>query len=1388
MVAGMLMPLRDLRAIYEVLFRDGVIVAKKDKRPQTKHPEVESVSNLQVIRAMGSLKSRGFVKETFAWRHFYWYLTNEGIVYLRDYLHLPAEIVPASLQRVRKPTATLAIAHRAARVQSVEGPTSYVPKPGRRGEAESQEAVAERQGYRHKMMGTRERERETYSDRTPRFRGRPLAAEPVRPKASWEVEDQPQPLFRKGNGFRSEAAVMEESRVKTISPQQHDVRSERPVTMSQERKVYEVQKEKAPSVQVQRAALKQEVSQTTLTSVSSEKALPLTVAAEATGAATSKIPAEPFASKTNKEKLKIDDETTSIKSGRMVSSHLEITTLSEKKIKEENTTKAVVAPIKSAKVKATSEMVTDNVRPQTVTTTTAAQVTSKPLSDTVSAVLTTSLNKDVKEEKTKKVTVDPVKPAEIKAASETTADEVKPNTLITMAASQEISKPLSASPVNTAPAIKDVKGEKAEKVILDPVKPAVVKPKLETAIDKVKPQAVITVAAAQETSKLRTDTVTAAPIIATPVIKDVKEEMIERVIKDAVKSVEVKAKPEAATEKVKAQAVITVTASESSKPHTDIANATPVSTAPVKKDVKKEKTERGIKVPVESAEVKAKAEAATDKVKAQVVNTMAALESSEPHTDTSTATPVITTPAKKDIKEEKLKKAKANEESVKPAEVRTPAESKIDPGRAKKTAKLTATQDTTTPPPASTTSEPVLPTAAVKESSKVIVTQEAVDAKVTTVNLSAPQKTAMLSESSILGVKTILSTTTLSAPITITECTKPSQGKAPGMEMITKQDKTDVKVLPPVEKEEKLVPVETPRVKVQGPSLAQKDSASAQSQNGTTTEAITETKELVEGRSKSKKKKKKSPSEMSKSIRAEEQLDSKLEEEKILTDKLCKEEAENTLQPTPVITSESLTVCTSKESEKDVDGVEIKEVPQRTDEEPVMEVLKQTAKQSISEAASLPLDQIPAVPPVELPNNAQVKEKVVDSTVSKKTQGPIGSKDQLQAKLPHMEPLKSEEITVTKVETVMVQKITQVEIKQVSSKPEEKILAPLTESEKLIVETKSHISAEKTAEESSKGRKKGKGRKQVQAPASDTINTKPVFMPEAETSPSTNITSLPRDSPVMASELSVPPKMTPERMCIEETGQAAAVLSEAPVDKGEVEPAPLCAKKIKREVPKPKTSSTVREAHAAGELASAAPVVTAEAAVAQAQASPLAKQEEPPKVAQHSASQAAERSTGKKLSVSKASEQEEEKKRDLEKDTPSATATPAAAQPDQPHLGDTCDSANPDTDEAAMKRKIVVVEEIVEVKQLISPQATGEQSPPPPVQHEAEGEELDLDVLEAIAIERALLSGAAGVKVQGAAPDEDWDHSLEEPEEKTWPNFIEGLFAYVPTGLLPISS
>jgi len=92
------MPKQSRVTIYEYLFKEGVMVAKKDFHAP-KHPELEQIPNLHVIKAMQSLKSRGYVKEQFAWRHFYWYLTNEGIEYLRTYLHLPPEIVPATLKR-----------------------------------------------------------------------------------------------------------------------------------------------------------------------------------------------------------------------------------------------------------------------------------------------------------------------------------------------------------------------------------------------------------------------------------------------------------------------------------------------------------------------------------------------------------------------------------------------------------------------------------------------------------------------------------------------------------------------------------------------------------------------------------------------------------------------------------------------------------------------------------------------------------------------------------------------------------------------------------------------------------------------------------------------------------------------------------------------------------------------------------------------------------------------------------------------------------------------------------------------------------------------------------------------------------------------------------------
>lgn len=1068
MVAGMLMPLHDLRAIYEILFRDGVMVAKKDKRPQIKHPEVQSVSNLQVIRAMGSLKSRGYVKETFAWKHFYWYLTNDGIVYLRDYLHLPPEIVPATLQRIRKPAATLAIAHRAARVQSVEGPTSYVPKPGRRAEAERREELAERQGYRHKMVGSGERENNP--DRTPRFRGRPLAGEPAREKALWEVEGQPQDVFRKTSSFRSETAMMEDNRGKRATHQELDVYSKNPIASPQKRRALEVEKEKpTSSAPAQTAALKQDVSQTTLTS--SKTALPLAVAAvaQATGAAASKIPAKPSAPKTNEEmKTKdwpnIAEEQTSIKPTQMI--------------------------------------------------------TSKP-------VLTMLPDFDAKEDKMKMVVVDPVKVANVSATA---------------------------------------------------------------ANDQVKPQQVM-------------------PVTSTGSVKETK--------------------------------------------------------------------------------------------------------------------------------------LKVNKELIKPTEVKAPpasAESKIINDKAEKVTDAAATQETAKAKPHSATSKPKGSTNEVKDSKT-----DEVSLEVTTVQ-----------KSSTLEVKSTITTATLAAPLTNAEDAQPVTAKA--AEMTAEEKKTNSKGIPPVRKEAPKGSVQERTVKVQDES-----DTSQPPQNAVTTEVLKETKQAVEGGSKSKRKKKKSQAEALKSVESAEGSPG------------------NKTELRPVASSEPLIVSTCSK------GTKTNEVKLHTDREKTEDVPKQIT--AYSEEASLPLGQIPAAPLVE----GQIKEKSEESNAGKIAQGPLSPKGESNVTSPHMEPVKSEEITVTKVETVTVQKISGVELVQASPKSEQGNPAPLSEPQKPTIEAKSAINTEKATQEPLKGKKKGKGRKQPKEPELEDINTNPVPLPEAETLPSTDTTPLHeaavKDSPDMASgltETNVSLKMTLERMCSEEVRQAAAVLSEAPADKREVEPALLFAEKIKREAPKPETSSSVREAPTAGELASAARALTAEPAAAQAQASPLFEQEEPPTVAQHSAARAAECSTEERLSVSEALTQEGEKKRDLIEDTPSATATPVTL-PDQPHQRDTCKFETSDIDEATMKRKIVVVEEIVEVKQLLSPEAAGQQSPPPPVESEEEGEELDLDVLQEIAIERAVFAQVAMGKGRGASPEVDWDHSLGEPEEKTWPNFMEGLFECVPAYLLLMS-
>jgi len=97
----MIITKKNRKLIYENLFKEGVMVAKKDY-VAPKHDELE-VPNLEVIKAMQSLTSRGYVKTQFSWQHYYYSLTPEGLDYLRDWLHLPAEIVPATHKKAARP-------------------------------------------------------------------------------------------------------------------------------------------------------------------------------------------------------------------------------------------------------------------------------------------------------------------------------------------------------------------------------------------------------------------------------------------------------------------------------------------------------------------------------------------------------------------------------------------------------------------------------------------------------------------------------------------------------------------------------------------------------------------------------------------------------------------------------------------------------------------------------------------------------------------------------------------------------------------------------------------------------------------------------------------------------------------------------------------------------------------------------------------------------------------------------------------------------------------------------------------------------------------------------------------------------------------------------------
>ncbi|XP_026458526.1 40S ribosomal protein S10-1-like [Papaver somniferum] len=123
------------RDISKYMFQEGVLYAKKDFN-LAKHPAID-VPNLQVIKLIQSFKSKEYVRETFAWMHYYWFLTNEGIEFLRNHLNLPPEVLPSTLKK-----STVA---------------KFAPqgdRRGPRGDGERPRFSGDRDGYRGGPRGT----------------------------------------------------------------------------------------------------------------------------------------------------------------------------------------------------------------------------------------------------------------------------------------------------------------------------------------------------------------------------------------------------------------------------------------------------------------------------------------------------------------------------------------------------------------------------------------------------------------------------------------------------------------------------------------------------------------------------------------------------------------------------------------------------------------------------------------------------------------------------------------------------------------------------------------------------------------------------------------------------------------------------------------------------------------------------------------------------------------------------------------------------------------------------------------------------------------------------------------------------------------------------------
>ncbi|XP_053350326.1 plectin isoform X3 [Clarias gariepinus] len=1267
MVAGMLMPLDNLRAIYERLFRDGVMVAKKDKRPQIKHPEIPEVGNLQVIRAMGSLKSRGFVRETFAWRHFYWYLTNEGIVYLRDYLHLPPEIVPTPLQRVRRPAATLSIVQKTARVQAVEGPTSYVPKPGKVG-AESQESLLERQGYRHKRMQT---ENDVMpNEKTSRFRGRPITVDYSKSRPSRESRDQVQSMFQGGQDIDQSV----KKKTTTISHQP-------PVKLS-----------------------------------------------SATSTLEQKMPDS--YKKTSGASLM----TSAPKTVENVALAAKIAVTAEKAVLE-----ASMLTSKAGKPK--EEEVRVNASPELIITKTAKDVSMTPnMKDQVEQTLKETKINITQEQLVKDKMLQNVETSISVKTSTSQSAEMKPK-------AKALQETIISKTAKDTNASSSSKGQMEKSLIVNKIKNIQEHTvKEEIPLNKETCQQLITSEAPKAVSLSSHSGTLVEKTLKIIKTRNVTEHLVEeKIYKNTETHISVSSIPTVSqTVKLKSEV------SQPAKDDSVIPSEKQVTVAEVKIDQEhpiKDEMPKNTKIgtstttfTIDPVEPKAKSKASQDLISSEPTKETSVPRSSKKQAGKTTkAKNIQSQPAKDEMTKNTEKslclstsvfqavelKSKDTEEVVTskpPKDAAVPPQTKKQEGKTLKVIEAKSSQEHLVKNEMSQNKETCISMAA--SADQDLISSE--PTKETSVPLSSKKQAGKMTKAKNIQsqpAKDEMSKNTEKSLCSSTSVFQPVELKSKDTEEIVTSKLPKDAAVPPQTKKQEGKTLKVIEAKSSQEHLVKNE----MSQNKETCISLAASA-VPELEAQTKNKPDLAKSEHSKEIK-----------DKGDTGKALGSGVAHAFKP-----NEDATVANDV-----VDFVQEKTevcLAQKTSETPLEEKTG-----NVDADSAVP----PSAPLTVLSSNVPKRKK------SQKTSGTKETKDTqiasthikpIQVNAPKMEEIQSQESSTTDkmlqhgtdpvcglsdaatieqmkeviiheemkvvTQTTQVKKITKHELTSIQQTP-----PPI----KKMEETESKDSKTKEADAASKSSKRKK-KKQTAADKQVPSSAAGINAAEEMVTAQVAVKILPNQGSEPFAKSESP------KICSDESSQSAAVESEAPLHKGEVEPAQPSAEKIKEEVLKGKTSSSQRLREAPTAQASAA---------ASAQAGPYPEHGDPPSVAQHSTTPDTH-SRGEKQKVlceSKAIKQ--------------LVTGPLSAEEKQA-LSE---------EEAAMRKKIVVVEEVIEVQQQVaSPSADGSQPVVPPVP-EIPGDDLDYDVLEELAKERAVF--------KSPVKEVTWDHSLDEPEPKTFPNFLE---------------